>query len=372
MEILDRERSKRYIQSENEFSKSANFNQIKPFYDGDSLTERMNKIRDGIIYIRENWSRYDEFTDSVQNYITKNVEDEKAKEMIEEVLETKRDWAKTSDDVDSEFEAIRLYTSVKGYNEIFSLINRVFRDDASKGQLIIIAVFVVELMNIDLFNYCLSDARFDNFTGVVYRGMALKESDFGAFEALRNKEISGRYIAIPLSLMSASTSLRIANGFIKRELRECVDHKPLLMKIHVIELEAEYLDYYRSRFPTSVISTICAVDIKGLSLLPHEKEVILRGPFFQVLDFYDGEVIENQTCKVLEMVMLNTNRDHISTMQLGEDSAPARQLFGNMVAATRCKFAIKYYQEKELYSEAEKYDNLLTEKLDKLKELMKT
>ncbi|XP_031560403.1 uncharacterized protein LOC116296517 [Actinia tenebrosa] len=373
MEILAHERTERYIQNENEFSKSANFNQIKPFFDGDSLSERMNKIREGIIYIREYWNHYDEFTNAVQNYITQNVEDTEAKVMMEEVLKSKKDWAKSREDVDSGFKAIRLYTSVKGYNEIFSLVNRVFRDDASTTQqeLIIIAVFVIELINIDLFNYCLSHDRFNNFTGVVYRGMALKESDYGAFKALRNKEISGRYIAIPLCLMSTSTSLKIANSFIKRIMRGRVDHKPLLMKIHVIELEKEYLEHYRRRFPTSVVSTICAVDIKDLSLMSHEKEVILRGPFFQVLDFYDGEVIENQTCKVLEMVMLNTNRDHISTMQLGQDSALARQLFGNMVAATRCKFAIKYYEDKGLHRDVEEYKKLLTEKLDKLKELMK-
>lgn len=372
LEILDQERSKRYIQNEQELSKSANFNKIKPYFDGEALNERMSKIRDGITRVRENWGSYHEFISSLQEYIKENVEDPEAKEMMTNILQSKKNWAQTGDDVDGGFDSIKLYTSVKGYNAIFSLINRVFRDDASTNRqgLITTAVFVIELINIDLFNYCLRHDKFHNFTGVVYRGMALKESDFGAFEALRKKEIPGRYIAIPLSLMSTSTSLRIAKSFIKREMRERVDHKPILMKINVIELEPEYMEYYKTRFPTSVLSTICAVDIKDLSLMKHEKEVILRGPFFQVLDFYDGDEIEKHTCKILEMVMVNTNRDHISTMQLGQDSAPARQLFGNMVAASRCRFAIKYFEEKENIGEAEEYKKLLAEKLDKLKELM--
>lgn len=372
MQVLNRERAQRFIQSQDDFCKSTTFNQIRPFFDGESLSKRMDQIRDGIIYVRENWTRYNDFVELVHKYISEHVEDAEAKGMMEKLLETKKDWAHSSDVVDMDFGAVRLYTSVKGYDEIFSLINRVFRDVGSTADqnLIITAVFVVELINIDLFNYCLVNDRFANFTGVVYRGMAIKEDDMAAFEVLRSKEIPNRYIATPLSLLSTSVSLPEANKFIEREMLERVGSKPILMKIHVTELESKYLEYYKKRFPSSVVSTICAVDIQGLSLLPQEKEVLLRGPFFQVLDFYDGHVIRNQTCKVLEMVILNSNRDHISTMQLGQESAPARQLFGNMVAASRCKFAIRYYEEKGLENDAEDYKNLLKEKLDKLEELM--
>lgn len=372
LEILDKQRAKRFIQSEKEFSKSANFNKIRPFFDGESLTGRMDKIREGIILIRENWEKYEDFAHSLHEYIKENVENKEAKEMLENILKSRKDWAKSEDGVDGDFDVIKLYTSVKGYNAIFSMINRVFRDDTSTNykELIRNAVFMVELINIDLFNYCLRHEKYHNFTGVVYRGMALKEDDLGAFEVLRKKDITNRYIAIPLSLLSSSSSLRVARSFIKRETREKIGHKPLLMKIHVIELQQDYIEYYKARFPTSVLSTICAVDIKNLSLMSHEKEVILRGPFFQILDFYDGEIVEDQLCKVLEMVMVNINRDHISTMQLGPESAAARQIFGNMVAVSRCKFAIKYFEEKECFDEAEEYRKLLNEKLGKLKELM--
>ena len=365
----------RYVESEDmsSFARSGNVNNIKPYFDGDSLNRRMADIRKGIEHIRNNWHQYDDFNNLLRDYAEENVKTATAKSLIDSILSTKKEWADIPKDVIGDsFHAIRLYTSVKGYEEIFSLINSVFRDESATSDTAIVttAVFLVELINIDLFNYCLLNRRFSNFTGVVYRGMALQKGDYDAFQEIRNQPIANRYIATPLGLVSTSSSLDVANKFIARVLKIHKDRSPLLMKIHIIELEPEYLRFYRERFPISVVSTICAVDIKDLSVMPHEKEVLLRGPFFQVLDFYDGETIEGKTCKVLEMVALNANRDHISTMRLGDSSAPARELFGNMVAATRCKFAAEFCSDRGLIEDARAYREMLNEKMSKLKTLM--
>lgn len=73
--------------------------------------------------------------------------------------------------------------------------------------------------------------------------------------------------------------------------------------------------------------------------------------------------------RILEMVMLNTNRDHISTMQLGEQSDPARILFGTMVAITRSEFAADFCRNKKLKDDEVEYRKVIEEKKSKLKEL---
>ena len=177
-----------------------------------------------------------------------------------------------------------------------------------------------------------------------------------------------------LGLISASSSLDIAKGFLQEEIDVSVDEtyiNPLFMAINVIGLKPEYLDHYTKRFPTSVLSTICAVDIHKLSFYPEEREVLLRGPFMQVLHVYrdEGDLF-GQPCDVLEMVMLNSNRDHISTSQLGDQDDLARAMFGTMVGVTRCEYAIDYCKGKGLEDDAAVYQQILDQSLAKLKDLM--
>ena len=143
------------------------------------------------------------------------------------------------------------------------------------------------------------------------------------------------------------------------------------MIINVIGLKPEYLEHYTKRFPISVLSTICAVDIHKLSFHPEEREVLLRGPFMQVLHVYrdEGDLL-GQPCDVLEMVMLNSNRDHISTSQLGDQDDLARAMFGTMVGVTRCEFAIDYCERKGLEDDAAEYRKILDDSLVKLEDLM--
>ncbi len=51
----------------------------------------------------------------------------------------------------------------------------------------------------------------------------------------------------------------------------------------------------------------------------------------------DGEPVT-----VLDAVVVNTNRDHLSTAHLGEEDADARVLFGTLVALTRYEYIVEF------------------------------
>lgn len=102
-----------------------------------------------------------------------------------------------------------------------------------------------------------------------------------------------------------------------------------------------------------------------------EKEVLLRGPFFQVLDFYKtDEDIMGKPCNVLEVVMLNSNRDHIITAHLGDQDAAARDMFGTMVTVTRSEYALNYCESKGLSEDADEYRTILGASKEKLDRIM--
>nr|KAG5697800.1 hypothetical protein BaRGS_016062 [Batillaria attramentaria] len=299
----------------------------------------MTEIRKSINYIRENWHLYDHFLSTLETLMGKTVtasSDPDLAARMTSLLTSRRDWAESVSEVDEDdcFDVIRVYTSPEGYRHIFSVVNAIFRKDEStkSEELIRSAVFLVELLNIDLYNYCLKYPQHDNFQGVVYRGMGVTKEDLKRFQELFRKPLPQRYISVPLGLMSSTLDPKVAERCAAKCLSETEDFEPLIMKIHVIELKPEYLQFYREKFPTSVVTGICAVNVEEIACHKEEREVILRGPFFQVLGLDEGAKIAGRRSHVLEMVMLNSNRDHVTSVRLGHLEPEARQLFGNMVA----------------------------------------
>lgn len=170
--------------------------------------------------------------------------------------------------------------------------------------------------------------------------------------------------------------MSVAKKFIRHQMKNYREENrllPMIIKIHVISLKKEYVDHYTKRFTPAVLSTICAVDIHKLSRHQGEKEVLLRGPFMLILDFFEDEHITllNKTCSILEVVMLNANRDHISTSSLGDLDALARDTFSAMVTVSRSEFAVGYYREKGMKQEEEAYRYILEETKAKLEYFMK-
>lgn len=172
-------------------------------------------------------------------------------------------------------------------------------------------------------------------------------------------------------LFASSSDVKVAKKFMRNQLRNS-DLHPLLLKIHVISLRPEFVETYKTRFPNAELTTICSVDIHDISRYPREKEVILRGPFMVVMDMYTDELIKiyDKPCTVVESVMLNANRDHISTSHLGEEDALARDMFAAMVAVTRNEFVMKFYRSRGLTEEEQEYSRLLQESTARLSALV--
>ena len=378
--LLD-ERMERYVAlNEEEVCKSKNLNSLRSIYNGDLVHERMAKVRESIYHIRQNWSEFDKFMANLKELMLKNEQEPSPR--VKALFTYRRNWIDLervdrpveTDVFGEEFDALRLYTSNDGYGQIFGVINSVFRDDSSveSQDLITSAVFLIELINIDLYNMCFKHPKYKEFQGIVYRGMALPESAFKTFELLLNQPIKDRYVSIPLALWSSSKQYSVAENFVKMGLKKNPTFLPLIMKIHVLNVDSEYLSFYREKFQEkSIVSTICAVDITDLSDFPEESEILLRGGFYQAVHLYDGQDIEGRKCRILEMVMLNSNRDHLSTSTLlGEGDADARVLFGTMVGCTRNKFILNYCKANGLNEDATQYERLLNEGLDKLQKIM--
>lgn len=379
------DRAGRFVEQgeQSEMLKSKTINDLKSFYNGTNLGERMTEIRKSIVYVRRNWDQYDIFIDSLKALLQESgigFKDPLTVEHAEDVLskEKNRQWMTEQDEnlEEPSYAAIKLYTSKEGYAQIYQVGNDIFRQESSVSMLekIRSVVFLVELINIELFNYCLRNPVMANFQGSVYRGLCLASEDIQAYEIVRKLPIEKRNIAVPLGLLSTSADVGTARKFIKHQMKRRKGDKDsyaLLMKINVISLKPEYVDFYKKSFPTSALSTICAVDIHELSRHKEEKEVLLRGPFFQVLDIHEGNRdIDGKPCKTLEVVMLNSNRDHISTAHLGDQDSAAREMFGTIVSVTRNEYCLKYCESKGLNEDANEYRKILNTGTEKLENLM--
>lgn len=211
------DRVSRFVEtSENpEVFKSKSLNKLKPFYNGSTLDNRMAEIRQSINYIRQHWDEYDVFLENLKQLLLEyggtEFKDKRTREHFDILLSTKRDWLTKEQVGDTElgFEAVRLYTSKEGHGRIYRLSNDIFRKETLVSiETIRSVVFLVELINIDLYNYCLKFPEQTNFEGEVYRGICLTEDDLTAFKTLRDQPIGARNIAIPLGGYNFSVTHR--------------------------------------------------------------------------------------------------------------------------------------------------------------------
>lgn len=105
-----------------------------------------------------------------------------------------------------------------------------------------------------------------------------------------------------------------------------------------------------------MVSSICAVPIENLSVFKDEEEVLLRGAFFHVINFYELErKVKNVPIKVVEVVMVNSNRDHLTGSSF--ENTNARKLFNNLVGIQKFRKArevLENEDERSLYFSAEK------------------
>ena len=172
--------------------------------------------------------------------------------------------------------------------------------------------------------------------------------------------------------MSCSKSQDVAKLFLKNQRHRPHEEKvksfcPVLFKIHVTSLDKTFLELYKSYYPDSVVSSICAVDIENISIYMEEQEVLLRGAFFQTLRFYESEEkIDGKNVYVFELLMHNSNRDHITTSKF--EKTNARRLFNTLIEIDRMKKCQDFF---ESASDKKSYKQIEETKLKELEQIQK-
>jgi hypothetical protein len=319
----------------------------RPFYAGQDVDSRMALVRRAIEEIRVQWHRYPAYMADLKHAMQPSVtagQDLDLRRRAEQLFVSRKEWVDESGaNTTEEYSALRLYTSAAGYRQMFGTLNRAFRDDGLTAEASVLraAVFMVELLSIDLFNYAAWHDRGRDYEGRIYRGMVVTPQELDQFSTVAARPVAERYVAIPLGMASATTDRATALVFVEEQARRSRDGQPLLWEIDVIGLPPERLDVYRTAFPASVVTTICAVPIKQLSDFPDEDEILLRGPFFQLLRLRrTDESIGGKPLQVIEALTITANRDHPSTMRLaGPEATAARDIFRTLVTAERCRRA---------------------------------
>lgn len=332
----------------------------------------MAAIRTAIRHIRMNWSDYPEFVKVLEIHLKSQqlpaYSGEEMQCLVDSILTVRKEWSdrQVGPFIGDNFDVIRLYTSNPGYRQIFSMLNSALRMDTlthEDGQLQA-TVFLIELLNIDLYNYT-NTRQSPNFQGVVYRGVSLHKDQIQEFRDLAAKPAQDRHWSVPLSMMSASTSTEVALRFARSDAKNCTTHQPFLWRIHVADLHPKLLGLYQDRFPTSVVTSLCAVPIHELSQF-EEEEVLLRGPFFQLICVGD-EIIDGQepAIPVMDLVMLNTNRDHPSSFEL-ESEDEARVFFACIVGMGRAAVCKEIAKKYNLLNDMKEYEEMYKKQQERL------
>ncbi len=360
------------------FGESANTNGNKSFgkfslehggfFIGEDVKARMNLIRNSILEVRKNWNDKKFRKKAIKLF--KNHIGGKSLLFMDFFNDEWYEFQKNPP-AEQNCDLIRFYTSSDGYETIFKYMNSIFREEHDK-EVYDSAAFLVECMNIELYNLIKTKLEFSNFENTIYRGIMLDENTISNLLDIKELEVQDRKFAVPLSFMSCSKSQDVAKQFLEKQERRPYEEKvrgfcPVLFKIHVTSLDKTFLDLYKSYYPTSIVSSICAVDIENISKYMEEQEVLLRGAFFQVLRFYESkEKIDGKNVYVFELLMHNSNRDHITTSAF--EKTNARRLFNTLIEIDRMKKCQDFF---ESASDKKPYKKVEEDKLKELEQIQK-
>ena len=341
-------------------------------YDDDKFADRMAYVRQMIFEIRSQWADsayYNDLKAKVRNVVQGERHSALFLKRLEQLLTGYCDYA----DIDisraenravENYNALEIYCSEEGYECLYKLVYRILRDKAATKEQILVAVALVELLTIELYNLRLSnlgDERYHNFQGITYRGMAMKEEVIDGFRQIsENPDLTRRHFAIPLGFLSSTTDRMEMEKFAKRDAGKIQMH----WTIHIHGLDPKLLRRYLRKYPDSVVTSICAMPVAKISDLG-EKEILLRGPLFHIVGM-KKEAGGEQDVYHFEVVMLNANRDHGT--ELGSNSgekARQRAFFLSSILASRyeilASLAAKYSQV-----ESEEYRRLALQQLARL------
>jgi hypothetical protein len=315
----------------------------------------MKVIRDFIPEVRQ----IEHQPDSELMLRTRNLLEARTPDRVSDMFLKKKDllfshsrgFADLCDSPPDDYSAVWLYTSNEGYEALFVWAKNIFRSTRAAQDEIKLAVFIVELVNIDLFNYWYRNPETAAFQGWMYRGMSMGKPDFDTLaDGGDSEDIWKRYRSVPLALDSCTTDRGKAESFIN----PMTDEVPVLLSIRAISLSDSSLGFYNSRYPESVVSPICTTSLEQLSRFP-ENEILLRGGFYHILDIrHSRKRVDRKPLRVVEVATMNANRDHPTTPQ-GPNGDGPRDLFRTLVEAERDLYCYRYYTDRHRNDDANHY-----------------
>ncbi|KAJ2906356.1 hypothetical protein MKZ38_002072 [Zalerion maritima] len=352
---------------------------LRSAFSGHGEQDRMAQVREKIEQVRHAWltnSRYRELTRTIQLWCDKHVKDQEVKDRLRRLLRGYRDYA----DIDLErpekppagsYDALELYCSIPGYNFIYSLISTALRDENIENSQLLTATALVEWVTIDLYNLRLSqigDSRYSNFEGVTHRGLSVSQSAVAEYKGiLQRDDVSKRNFSVPLGLTSSTTDGGVMKDFAKPTNKGPEDSVRMHWIIHIYGIDHVLLKEYHRRYPLSVVTSICAMPVAHIS--PEgEKEILLRGAFFQLIAMEDREM-DGKPYINLVMVMMNANRDHTTELSSNIDEKKRqREAFGRIVSASKYEVCSSLANEYSREEDADKYKELQRQTLDQLRD----
>jgi hypothetical protein len=303
--------------------------------------ERMRSLRGKITEVRRAWQSDDYFNElksKIAAYTNSVNLSSKTLSKIKTLLAGYTDWADMyygrPEEPQQGWAAIELYCSEEGYNLLFGIFNAALRNQKTEEEVLLVAAALVEFVTIELYNLRLSnigDPHYANYQGTTFRGMCVSAAMATEYKkAASNPDLSKRHFGVPLGFTSSSTSKETTKEFIKQHPGEDQMH----WIIHVHGLDPRLLKVYKERYPDSVVTSITAMPVGRIAEL-REKEILLRGAFFHIVSM-ESEKVDDRMIHTLQLVLMNTNRDHGTELALDEGSKQKqRDFFRDMIMASR-------------------------------------
>ena len=350
--------------------------QHKSVFAGVNEDERMTLVRHQIVVVRKAWqssAEYGKLLDIVRQQVRPQTHPKSVRLPFERLLQGFRDYAdidlgRPEEPAINQYDALELYCSKEGYDYLYRLISQTLRLEVLPQELLLTAVTMVELLTIDLYNLRLShigDAKYANFQGITHRGMIVDTKVIDEYrEIALRQDLSKRNFAIPLAPISTSTDRSVMLSF--TELTHD-DARRLHWKVHIHGIDPDLMRAYHDRYPDSIVTSICAMPVGPVSPFG-EKEILLRGVSFQLLRL-TTEVIGGNDVDLLEVVMINANRDHTTELGSNEhEKKLQRDSFRRIAMASKYEVCASLALQFS-HLEAAEYRKLQQRLLDELRDI---
>lgn len=360
---------------------AVNLQTLKSGFSGQVERERMSRLRSKIEEVRNAWLDNDAYTqlvEAVRRWCKPEGLPEEVREPLERLLNGYRDYGDVSvsrpsnvstSSSSEQYDALEMYCSIPGYDYLFKLVSDTLRTEHAAEEHLLVATTLIEFLTIDLYNLRLSqlgDPRYNNFEGLTHRGMPVHQETVRFYEdIMRSPDLTLRGFAIPLALTSTSTDPRVMEDFAAKKSPGTGRLVHMHLQIHTRGIDGSLLRAYRKRYPDSVVTSICAMPVANIST-EREREILLRGAFFQLLSVTTKRNGKNGVPSVQVIVVtMNSNRDHSTESSSNIDEKRVqREIFRRLVDASKyraCAELAAEFSPEDVYGYKMLADRMLSE-----------